>query len=82
MYGTNEHRRPLTEWGRGHVKAVAVIRLLVALWLVILGAVFCASGHWWGALYFPGAALVAWLAYQLPRSRRAHDAGPDVPQPR
>ena len=65
---------PGTRWGRQHVKGVALIRLLAAAWLAILGSVFCASGHWWGALFFAGAGLLAWLAYQLPRSKRALDA--------
>ena len=73
---------PGSRWGRRHVKGTALIRLLAAAWLVILGCVFCASGHWWGALFFAAAGLLAWLAYQLPRSKRALDAGQHVPQPR
>jgi hypothetical protein len=64
---------------RRHVRHVALIRLLVATWLVILGSVFCASGHWWGALLFAGAGLHGWLAYKMPRSKRALDAGQNVP---
>jgi hypothetical protein len=60
-------RGPVSAWGKQHAKGVAVIRLMVAAWLVILGVVFCALGHWWGVLYFPAAGAVAWLAYQLPR---------------
>jgi signal transduction histidine kinase len=48
--------------------------LLVAIWLVILGAFFCATGHWWGAFLFVAAGLVGWLAYQMPRWKLTLDA--------
>ena len=60
-------RRLSTEFGRRHVKGVAITRLLVASWLVILASTFCASGRWWGALLFVAAALVGSLAYLMPR---------------
>ena len=63
-----------TEFGRRHVKGVAIIRSLVAIWLVALGSIFCASGHWWGALLFVAAALVGSLAYLMPRWKVALDA--------
>ncbi len=68
-------RRIGTPFGWRHVKGVAVTRWLVALWLVILGSIFCALGHWywWGALLFPLAVLNAWLAYQMPRWKLALD---------
>ena len=62
-----------SEFGRRHVKGVAVIRYLVAAWLVGLGLVFCLLGYWWGALLFVVAALNAWLAYYMPRWRAAFD---------
>jgi fatty acid desaturase len=60
-------RRLSTEFGRRHVKSIAVIRLLVAIWQAILGSALCASGHWWGALLFVTAALTGSLAYLMPR---------------
>jgi hypothetical protein len=60
---------PGTRWGRRHPRGVTTVRLLVAVWLAILGAIFCAFGQWWGVCFFAGAALVGWLAYKLPRSR-------------
>jgi signal transduction histidine kinase len=69
-------------FGWRHVKGVALIRLLVAIWLVILGSVFCASGRWWGAFLFVAAALVGWLAYQMPRWKRALDAVQNGPRVR
>jgi signal transduction histidine kinase len=79
--GIVRHGWPGTEFGWRHVKGVAVIRLLVAIWLVILGSIFCATGRWWGAILFGVAGLVGWLAYQMPRWKRALDAwqhGPRV----
>jgi signal transduction histidine kinase len=76
-----QHGWPGSQFGWRHVKGVALIRLLVAIWLVILGSIFCASGRWWGALLFAVAGLVGWLAYQMPRWKLALDAvrnGPRV----
>jgi Flp pilus assembly protein TadB len=73
-----------TQSGWRSVKRVALIRLLIAIWLVILGSVFCASGRWWvllGALLFALAGLHCWLAYKMTRSKRAPDTGQNVPSP-
>jgi signal transduction histidine kinase len=70
-----------SDFGLRHVKGVAVIRSVVAVWLAVLGSIFCALGHWWGALLFVPAGLVGWLAYQMPRWKLALDAlknGPRV----
>jgi hypothetical protein len=75
------HGWPGTQFGLRHAKGVAVIRLLVAIWLVILGAFFCATGHWWGAFLFVAAGLVGWLAYQMPRWKLTLDADKNVPNP-
>lgn len=66
-------RRWVTRYGWRHVKFVAGVRALVALWLIILGTMFCAHGYWWGALLLVAAGLVGWLAYQIPRWKRALD---------
>ena len=74
-------RSVATEFGRRHVKGVAVTRLLVAIAAVTLGSIFCVAGHWWGAFLFVPAALNGWLAYLMPRWKRALDAlknGPRV----
>jgi fatty acid desaturase len=67
-------RRISSEFGRRHVKSIAVIRLLAAIWQVTAGAALCASGHWWGALLFATAALTGSLAYLMPRWKDALDA--------
>ena len=74
-------RSAVRRFGWRDVRRVAVIRWLVAIWLVALGSFFCVSGHWWGALLFVAAAVNGWLAVQMPRWRRALDAlqnGPRV----
>jgi hypothetical protein len=68
-------RHNVTRFGWRHVKGVAVVRYLVAIWLVILASIFCANGEWWGALLYVAAAVVGWLAYQMPRWKLALDAG-------
>jgi hypothetical protein len=73
------HGWPGSQFGWRHVKGVAAIRLLVATWLVCLGSIFCATGHWWGASLFVAAGLVGWLAYQMPRWKLALDADKNVP---
>ena len=63
-----------TEFGRRHVKGVAITRLLVAIAAVTLGSIFCVSGQWWGALLFAPAALNLWFAYLMPSWKRVLDA--------
>jgi hypothetical protein len=63
-----------TEFGRRHVKGIAITRLLVAIALVTLGSIYCAYGHWWGALWFVPAALNGWFVYLMPRWKMALDA--------
>jgi fatty acid desaturase len=63
-----------TEFGRRHVKGVAITRLLVAIAAVTLGSIFCVSGQWWGALLFVPAALNLWFAYLMPSWKRVLDA--------
>ena len=71
-----------TEFGRRHVKGVAITRLLVAIAMVTVGSIYCASGHWWGALWFVPAALNLWFAYLMPRWKQALDAETPSPQGR
>lgn len=67
-------RRTTTEFGWRHVAGIAVIRLLVAVWLVCLGVILCAFGQWWGVFLFPVAGFVGWLGYQMPRWKQVRDA--------
>ena len=70
-----------TEFGRRHVRGVAITRLLIAIGMVTAGSIIWASGQWWGALWFVPAAVNLWFAYLMPRWKRALDdlkSGPRV----
>jgi hypothetical protein len=73
-------RRRVPRFGWRHVKGVAAVRAVAALWLLALGAIFCAYGYWWGALLFVAAVLDGWLAWQMPRWKRVLDAGNGSPE--
>jgi hypothetical protein len=63
-----------TDFGRRHVKGVAVARLLAAICFVAVGSFSLVTGHWWGALLFVGAAANGAAVYLMPRWRLALDA--------
>jgi hypothetical protein len=67
-------RRTVSPFGWRHVQGIAVIRFLVALWLVCLASIVLSFGDWWGAFLLPVAGLVASLAYLMPRWKLALDA--------
>jgi signal transduction histidine kinase len=48
-----------------HPKAWAGLQSAVAIWLIILGAILCSYGFWWGALLIAVAALQLWISYRL-----------------
>ena len=48
-----------------HPRTFASVEFVVGIWLVVLGAILCSGGYWWGASLFAVAALVFWVAYQL-----------------
>jgi hypothetical protein len=55
-------------WELRHRRAVVRIRVALAIWLLFLTAVLCASGRWWGVFLLPPAALSIWLAGVLERA--------------
>ncbi len=79
MQSSNKPVRPIaraivTDFGRRHVKGVAVARLLAAICFVAVGLFFCATGHWWGAFLFVAAAANGAVVYLMPRWRLALNA--------
>jgi hypothetical protein len=48
-----------------HPRACASVEFVVGIWLIIIGAILCAYGYWWGAALFVVTALPFWVAYQL-----------------
>jgi hypothetical protein len=67
-------RRLATNLEWRHVRGIAAIRVAVAVWLVFLGSILCAYGYWGGAFLYAAAALLGWLAYQMPRWKLVLDA--------
>lgn len=63
-----------TDFGRRHVKGVAVARLLAAICFVAVGSFFLVAGHWWGAFLFVAAVANGAVVYLMPRWRLALDA--------
>ncbi len=38
-------------WDLRHRKSSLVIRLLLAVWIVLVVVVLCATGRWWGLIF-------------------------------
>ena len=38
-------------WDLRHRKSSLVIRLLLAIWIVVVIIVLCATGNWWGPIF-------------------------------
>ena len=67
-------RRIVISYEWRHVRVVAGVRAVAAVWLLFLGAILCAYGYWWGALLFAAAALQGWVAFHMPHWKLAIDA--------
>jgi hypothetical protein len=48
-----------------HPRFFASVEFVVGIWLVVLGALLCWGGYWWGVSLFVVAVLPFWVAYQL-----------------
>jgi hypothetical protein len=44
---------------------VAGLRVSIGVWLLVVAAILCADGHWWGVVLIAPAALHFWLAYRV-----------------
>jgi signal transduction histidine kinase len=71
-------RRTTTDFGWRHANGIAVIRFLVAVWLVCLSTIVLSFGYWWGAFLLVPAGLIGLLAYQMPRWKLSLDAEKNV----
>jgi|tagenome__1003787_1003787.scaffolds.fasta_scaffold20589081_3 hypothetical protein len=67
-------------WEYRHVRLMLPVRVLTAVWLVLLTTVLYGSGRggWWGALLVPAATLQLYIAYRL---IRRPDQGPGPARP-
>jgi hypothetical protein len=53
-----------------HPRFFAAAETVVGIWLIVLAAILCSGGYWWGLSLFVLAALVLWIAYTLQTSAR------------
>jgi hypothetical protein len=44
------------------------VEFVVGIWLVVLGALLCWGGYWWGVSLFVVAALPFWIARDILQS--------------
>jgi hypothetical protein len=47
------------------------MRVVIGIWLLVVGSLLLSDGYWWGALIFVAAALHFYLAYRLRHTMRA-----------
>jgi hypothetical protein len=52
---------------RKYPNQVIVTRIGVGIWLMVLTAIFCTLGYWWGLALLAPAALHFYLAYRIDR---------------
>ena len=48
-----------------HRRLTIGVRVGVGIWLLVLSAILCDSGYWWGVLFLAPAALHFYLAYRV-----------------
>jgi hypothetical protein len=68
--------KPLIQLGNRYPQQIALVRVAVGIWLLVLTAILYSSGHGgdWGWLLVVGAAVHFGLAYRLFRiARRGSD---------
>jgi hypothetical protein len=53
----------LRSWDYRHPRGWAGARFAVGAWLVLLGVLLLAYGHWWAAWLLVAAALAFWVGY-------------------
>jgi hypothetical protein len=53
-----------------HPKAWGGVTLAASVWLLILGAILCSGGYWWGVALIATAVLETCVASWLLRSAR------------
>lgn len=55
-------------WHWNHPRLFVGIELLVAAWVVTIGALLCAGGYWEGVFCFVVAVLLLWFLYAFERA--------------
>ena len=52
-------------WDLRHRKSSLVIRLLLAVWIVVVVVVLCATGRWWGLVFVLPLVLDLYLLRRI-----------------
>jgi hypothetical protein len=52
-------------WDLRHRKSSLVIRLLLAIWIVVVIIVLCATGRWWGLVFVVPLILDLYLLRRI-----------------
>ena len=52
-------------WDLRHRKSSLVIRLLLAIWIVVVIIVLCATGRWWGLVFVVPLILDLYLLHRI-----------------
>jgi polyferredoxin len=52
-------------WDLRHRKASLAIRLLLAVWIVVVVIVLCAAGRWWGLVFVAPLILDLYLLRRI-----------------
>jgi hypothetical protein len=55
-------------FGYRHPRTIGTVEVVVGVWLVVLAAILCGTGYWWGASLFVLAALPFWIARDILQS--------------
>lgn len=52
-------------WDLRHRNSALVIRLLLAVWIVVIVGVLCATGRWWGLVFVAPLVLDLYLLRRI-----------------
>jgi len=53
------------DWDLRHRSSSLVIRLLLAVWIVVIVVVLCATGRWWGLVFVAPLVLDLYLLRRI-----------------
>lgn len=63
------------DWDLQHRKSSLVIRLLLAVWIVVIVVWLCATGRWWGLVFVIPLALDLYLIRRILLARSGRPPG-------
>lgn len=60
-----QYRGATMRWDLRHRRSALVIRLLLAVWIVVVVVVLCATGRWWGLVFVAPLLLDLYLLRRI-----------------